>query len=272
MVRHWRRAAALLADGLVSRGRARHRGLLTAALAGAGLLCVGFGTIGVLTVARVAAASLTVCGKSVSLAPGDAGTCTYTIRWSGEGTYRGRVNVALDVAVSSYASGVALGHAVGTEALLDGTSVGLQVAITDSAGNTYGIGTVSCFAAPPPSAPASPPNAAYCRSSDENQVVASSEPKGYRDTFTVHWSFPLAAGNQYQGGGATVTLQAVLTGSASGAVLGASAQPGGVGGAGTPDTGAQLPAYLPEAVIGVGLGLLLAGTWRWRRERWRLAR
>ncbi|MGA9775876.1 MAG: hypothetical protein WBU92_08140, partial [Candidatus Dormiibacterota bacterium] len=255
--------------GVGTRGGANRWRLVSAALAFAGLFGVGLGVVAALTAAPVSAAGFTVCGQTVSLAPGDSGTCMDTVTWSGATSYSGPVNVALDVSTQANSAGSALGPGVGTEAVLDGTATGLQVTVTDSAGSTYSIGTVSCFGSAPPSASASPPHAAYCQSSDQNQQVATSQPKGYSDTFSVHWLLPLAAGNQYQGGGATVTLGAVLTGTASGAVFGASTQQGG---ASTPGTGAQLPAYLSWALVLVGLVAILVGFWLWRRESGRLAR
>jgi hypothetical protein len=244
---------------------------LAAVLASSGLLVVGVGTVAALSAVPASAAGLTICGQTVQLAPGDSGTCTYTVTWSGASSYSGPVDVALDVSTRAQASGSTLGAGNGTEALLDGTATGLQVMITDSVGSSFGIGTDSCYASAPPSARATPPNAAFCESTDQNQKVASSKPVGYSDTFTAHWTLPLGAGNPYQGGGATVTLTAVLTGSASGAVLGASTHYGGVGGASTPSAGAGLPTYLSRALILLGLGLLFAGLWSWRRERGRIA-
>ncbi len=269
MASGWRRVWDALGLRPSQFPTAHHRVLLSAALACAGLLSVGVGSVAALTAAPVSASGLTICGSRLSLQPGDSGTCTNTVTWSGASSYSGPVDVALDVSTQAHSSGSPLRPGVGTEALLDGTPTGLQVTVTDSTGSTYGIGTVSCYASAPPSASAAPPHAAYCQSSDQNQKVATSQPTGYSDTFTVHWSLPLAAGNQYQGGGATVTLGAVLTGTASGAVLGASTQQGG---ASTPGTGAQLPAYLSWALVLVGLVAILVGSWLWRRERGRLAR
>lgn len=242
-------------------------------LMAAGLLAGAAGILGGVVAALPASAGgVVVCGTSVKVVPGDSGTCTYTVTWSGASSYSGPVDVALDVSTMSHSYGSGLRPGVGTEALLDGTASGLQVRVTDSAGRSYGIGTVSCYAAPPPSSAASPPDAPYCLSSDQNQKVASSELVGYSDTFTVHWTLPRTAGNQYQGGGATITLRAVVTGTASGATLGAHTQQGGVSGASTPTAGARLPTYFSPALVVVGLGLLLAGLWLRRLERRRVAR
>jgi hypothetical protein len=166
--------------------------------------------------------------------------------------------------------------APGTEALLDGNTDGLQVRLTDAnGGNPYEIGTVGCTGT-------YYPDATPCSSADSLQPVSSTSiTSGNADVITVNWSFPLQAGNPYQGGTATVALQEEYSGTGaialpnpSGSVLGvgtSSPTPtGGVRGVSTPTTGAQLPQLqlvLSQILIVLGLGLVFAGLLMWRRER-----
>lgn len=87
----------------------------------------------------------------------------------------------------------------------------------------------------------------------------------FSHNFAIGWSFPLAAGNPYQGAGGTVLLQSTYTGTgASGTggsgTLGASTGPsGGQLAASTPTTGAALPETLAKLLLGAGFLLALAG-------------
>jgi hypothetical protein len=235
-----------------------------------GVVSGGAGIVlGVAAATPVAAApSLSIPGCTtapIALAPGDSGSCTATFSLS-----RNPGRVFLNVTLSSAAG------APGTEALLDGNSDGLQVTLADTtSGDTYGIGTVNC-------AGTYYPDATPCSSADSLQPVSSTSiTSGNTDVITVNWSFPLQAGNPYQGGTATVALQeeysgttAIATPNPSGSVLGVSTSSptpaGGVLGVSTPTTGAQLPQLqivLSQILIVLGLGLVFAGLLMLRRER-----
>lgn len=260
--------------GLTDLTSAARRGFRPASI---GLVITVFGVVsggagivlGVAAATPVSAApSLSIPGCTtapIALAPGDSGSCTATFSLTGSPG-----QVFLSVTTSSAAG------APGTEALLDGNTDGLQVTLTDTtSGDAHGIGTVSC--------PGTYyPDATPCSSADSLQPVSSTAiTSGNTDVITVNWSFPLQAGNPYQGGTAIVALQeeysgttAIATPNPSGSVLGVSTSSptpaGGVLGVSTPTTGAQLPQLqivLSQILIVLGLGLVFAGLLMWRRER-----
>jgi hypothetical protein len=234
-----------------------------------GALLVGSGLLVSLTAAPVSAAATVGCDGSLvtsSLEPGDSGSCTFS--YSETATKLGNpftVTVSVDT-TSTSGSGTA-GSGSATEALLDGQPTGLHVTVTDSAGNTYGIGTLSCSG--------SYPDAASCSSSDLNQAVPrTTGTSAWSDTFTISWTLPLAAGNPYQGGNATVTVTPFYNGvpastpspspTPTGGVSAASSGPsptGGVSAASTPSTGAGPIPTSSLVLIALGMVLLLAGAY-----------
>jgi hypothetical protein len=254
---------------------------LGAAIAVIGLVTGGLGTGLALAdaTASVAAATVSVCGTSAPLLPGSSGSC----RESFASPY-GTQPVAVTLTMSSSASsGTAVSSSgVGTEALLDGTATGLQVQVIDDAtGKLFLISGVRCYAGPGSDVPAVYPDAGYCTSRQTDLVVGSFRSTGdHTQTFTVRWLLPVSAGNPYQGGEASVTLQPTFTdlssGSPAGGVLGQSTTSpspsgtpaGGVLGAHTPTTGAGLPVLLSRVLIVLGLGLFLGGLWYVRRQRY----
>jgi len=208
------------------------------------------------------AASLGACGGSIALAPGDTGSCSETVSDTSDSTST-PVNVSLVINTTSTSGGGTAGSGAGTEAVLDGLASGLQVSVKDTTtGHTFSLGTISCYTDSSESAAASYPDATYCASSSKSQTVASDvDNASFGDSFVISWSFPLAAGNLYQGGGAIVQIASSYTGSTSGSgTLGASTGPtGGVLGASTPTTGAALPELVGELLLSVGFLLVLTG-------------
>jgi len=249
-----------------------------------GLASGGAGTaIGLAAATTVSAATtLNVCGTSAALMPGSSGTCQETFA----SPYPGQpVKVSLRISSTSMAAGGEQGSDVGTEALLDGTQTGLQVQIiNDSTGQLFLVGKVACYSSPEMSQQATYPAASYCVSNTSGlPVTTTGGGRVSAETFTVRWLMPLAAGNPYQGGSASVTLQPTFTdlSTPAGGVLGqsttapgqpggdpGSGQHGGVLGAQTPSTGADLPIALSRVLIVLGLVMLLAGLWLWRQRRY----
>ncbi len=231
-----------------------------------GVLLAGAGVLVSLTAAPVDAATVGCNGSLVttSLAPGDSGSCTFS--YSETAAQLGNpFTVTVSVVTSSTSGKGAAGSGTATEALVDGTATGLHVTVTDSADNTFDLGTPTCSGASP--------DAGSCSSSALNQAVPGTlDTSSWSDTFTVSWSLPLAAGNPYQGGSATVTVTPYYNGipvstpvpasSPGGAVLGISYSPspsGGVLGASTPSTGAGPTSTASLVLIALGMVLLLIG-------------
>lgn len=169
---------------------------------------------------------------------GDSHSCTYTV------TYKGSLDAWITLSASAESTAVAAYTPVpgsqtmiGGEALLNDVSPnGLQVAITDNQGAgtapmNYTVGALSCTNIGSGSALGDPGYQDQCKSpGTPAQVVIGQGPhavsdcaatnscisaggdgsvtQGWTDTFTVTGTLPLAAGNIYQGGTATVTLQA----------------------------------------------------------------
>jgi hypothetical protein len=199
------------------------------------------------------------------LVPGAAGSCIFTYTETATQAQNQPFTVTLDVDGTSASGGGASGNATAAEALLDGQATGLQVTVSDSAGNTYGIGTPSCTG--------TYPEATSCSSTDDDQAVPGAVGiSTWSDTFTISWSLPLAAGNPYEGGSATVTVTAYYNGipapstrhspTPTGGVSGISSGPsptGGVSAASTPSTGAGPTPMSSIVLIAVGMALLLAG-------------
>lgn len=143
-------------------------------------------------------------------APGDSGTCTYTLAYSGSLS----AYVSLDVTVTGTAGDPsAPGGATGSEALYDGTQHGLSISITDApstgrADLALWTGSAKCF--PSYLLNGRIDNPCPVATSKETGQPLGSGPvsSGWTDTVTVNWSLPLDAPNVYQGGHATVTLVA----------------------------------------------------------------
>lgn len=158
-------------------------------------------TAGTVTLTR---SSASTC-KIGPIAPGDSGTCTYQVSYSGSlAAY-----VSLDVATHSLAGNAAASSgSTGSEALYDGTQHGLNIALTDlpssaSPNTSLWTGSVDCV-------PGGGGAACATATSDESGQPLGSGPvtNGWSDTVTVHWSLPLDSGNTYQGGSAIVVLTA----------------------------------------------------------------
>jgi len=211
--------------------------------------------IAVAAASPASAASLGVCGASIALAPGDTGSCLETVSDTSNSTST-PVKVTLVINTVSTSGGGAPGSGVGTEAVLDGQSTGLQVLVKDvTTGRNFNLGTVSC------------PNAAYCASTSRAQTVATNvDNSSFGDSFEIIWSFPIAAGNPYQGAAATIQLASTYTGTGGSGVLGASTGPnGGVLAASTPTTGARLPETVGQLLVGAGVLLALIGMFLYMR-------
>lgn len=134
--------------------------------------------------------------------------------------------------------------------------------VTDTTtGQIFSLGTIFCYRDSGKSAPATYPNAAYCVSTSSSQTVAKNvNNASFSNTFVVAWSFPLAAGNPYQGSGAAVQLQSTYVGAMGSGTLGASTGPsGGQLAASTPTTGAELPETLAQVLLSAGVLLALVG-------------
>jgi hypothetical protein len=231
-----------------------------------GILLASAGLLLTLTVAPVDAAALSCNGAlaTASLVPGDSGSCTFS--YSETAAQLGNpFTVTLDIDSTSTSGGGSAGSQTATEALLDGRATGLQVTVTDSSGNSFGLGTSSCSA--------TYPDATTCSSKHDAQPVpGTTATSSWTDTFTISWSLPLAAGNPYQGGNATVTVTPfyngmsaptpVATSTPGSGVLGISYSPspsGGVLGASTPSTGAGPTSTASLVLIALGMVLLLIG-------------
>lgn len=227
--------------------------------------------IGIAAASSVAAASLGACGGSVSVAPGDSGSCSETVSDTSNSTST-PVDVSLVINTTSLSGGGSSGSGIATEAVLDGLPSGLQVTITDtSTGQTFNLGTISCYTDSTEKTPGTYPDAAYCASSSSQQTVATDvDNASFSNTFKISWSFPLGSGNPYQGSGATIQLSSTYTGTGTGSgTLGASTGPsGGQLAASTPTTGVQLPETLGQLLLGSGVLLILAGMFLYvRRQR-----
>ena len=241
---------------------------VSAAIMILGVLLSGAGLVLALATTPVDAATVS-CNATLAtpLVPGDSGNCTFSYAETAAQAQNQPFTVTLGVNTVSKAGNGAAASGTATEALLDGQTTGLQVSVSDSSGNTFGIGTPSCAGAYP--------DATSCTSTDGSQVVpGASSVSSWVDTITVSWSLPLVAGNPYEGGSATVSVTAYYNGtpapvstpvpasSPGGAVLGISYSPspsGGVLGASTPSTGAGPTSTASLVLIALGMVLLLIG-------------
>lgn len=199
----------------------RAPGVLGLAVVAAGLLT---GSIGVMVAVAASspalAAGLNACGGSLQMVPGDHGTCTQIVTDNTSPRYGGNVNVTVVVTTTSTSGGgsPAASPLVGTEALLDGSPTGLQIArIEDeTTGTIVDLGPIQCFTNSSMTVPVSPKTmtAGFCESRSTAQLVASDvSNSGFSNQFEVFWYFPIAAGNPYQGSSASVNITASFTGS-----------------------------------------------------------
>jgi hypothetical protein len=254
--------------------RVRHGGLFRAGWSGVstaimtlGALLSGAGLVLALTAAPVDAATVS-CNATLAttpLVPGDSGNCTFSYAETAAQAQNQPFTVTLGVNTVSKSGNGAAPSGTATEALFDGQATGLQVSVSDSSGNTFGIGTPSCTG--------TYPDATSCTSTDESQVVpGASSVSSWSDTITVSWSLPLAAGNPYEGGSATVTVTAYYNGtpapspspspSPTGSALAATFSPsptGAVSAVSTPSTGAGPTSTASLVLIALGMVLLLIG-------------
>ena len=170
---------------------------------------VGTVTAGTVTLAQDATSSCTFGGSGIPIAPGDAPvTCTYTVHYTGslDAWMLLNATVTSTAGPSVIPSGVQ-SSAGGTD-LYDTTANGLQISITGNSSmgvqwnNGYGYNIDQTFA---PSATL--PQVVYPLAPCLNCVSRAFTPNS-TETFTVSAALPSWAGNQYQGGSATVTLDA----------------------------------------------------------------
>jgi len=180
-------AAATLAGGVTF-------GLFSASGAGGGNTFTG----GTVTVAAGTPASVTC--SITNMVPGDssagapigskaATACTYNMKYTGSAT----AYLAVDVAVSN-----------GTTSLYDGTATGLQLYLKD--------GTTTYLTSTAPTAgttfTAQGGTATLLPIGTTANLLVSPTPAatGTAVSFTLNYAVPIASGNTYQGGSATVTL------------------------------------------------------------------
>ncbi len=172
-----------------------------------------------------------------NLEPGDSGTCTYTV------TYTGTLNawVSLDVNASAVALSAYTPSGsqtpIGGEALLNngGDVHGLSLSVSDTMGNFSAgnpnnpsdlmVPLVTCPS--PDSSPAEGTgalgSATACNGTADGQLLANNNnagdngsnnapdgswAPGQSDTVTLSWQLPLTAPNTYQGSSAQIVLQA----------------------------------------------------------------
>jgi hypothetical protein len=233
-----------------------------------GVLLSGAGLVLALTATPVDAATVS-CNANLATAPlipGDSGSCTFSYTETAAQAQNQPFTVTVGVNTASTSGNGAADSGTATEALLDGRATGLQVSVSDASGNSFGVGTPLCTGIYP--------DAASCSSADDGQVVpGANSVSSWSDTITVSWSLPVAAGNPYQGGSATVTVTAYYNGipaptpvptpTPTGGVAAASSTPtpaGGVSSASTPSTGTGPTPLSSLILIALGLALLLAGS------------
>ena len=168
-----------------------------------------------------------------NIEPGDSGTCTYALTYSGSLNAWVGLNVQTSaVAVAAYRPNGSLTK-LGGEALLQestGKGGGLQVTLSDQ---FHGSTQINRLPAPPSVVCKAPDSGqegsgqllsgTACNSPLTTQLLASSFPgdanhpntqpakswsQGTQATVTVHWHLPLNAMNTYQGSSAEIRLQA----------------------------------------------------------------
>lgn len=196
------------------------------------------------------------CGAThatTPLVPGTSGSCMFRYAETAQQAQHQHFTVTLDVATVA-TSGGASGKTA-SEALLDGRATGLNVRVSDSAGNLFGVGTPSCRGTYPKATP--------CSSTDNGQAVRGAvDITHWTDTFTVAWSLPRSAGNPYQGGSATITLTAYFTGTSGPSASPSPSPTSGVLAASTPATGVGSIPIPALVLMAAGIGLLVLGVTR----------
>ena len=261
-------------DGVRFSGRlARRLGLITLAVGTAGAV-VAMASFALFTSAATPqkdtfAAGTVIIGQDSpatncviqNIEPGDSGTCTYTVTYTGSLHAWVGLNVQTSaVAVAAYTP-TGSQTKLGGEALLnDGTTEtgGLVVSLTNvfqGSTQTSGLAVplVHCPAAHSSGQEGSGPllSSTACNSPLTTQLLASpftgnpSHPNGQpaqswsngtRDTVTVSWHLPRTATNAYQGGKAEIRLQAQAVQASNNALVGTVPTSGWSGTATTPPT------------------------------------
>jgi hypothetical protein len=153
------------------------------------------------TVSVGAGTPVSVVCTITNMVPGDSSTgapigakaatpCTYNMKYTGTAT----AWLAVDVAVSN-----------GTPALYDGTATGLQLYLKDATPSTYITSTAptagTTFVAQGGTATSLP-------AGTTSNLLVSTTPTATNTavSFSLNYAVPIATGNAYQGGSATVTL------------------------------------------------------------------
>ena len=221
------------------------------------LLVSGAGIVLASTAVTVAAATVT-CSATRSttlLVPGASGRCVFRFAETASQAQHQRFTVTLDVDATS-TSGRGSGD-MASEALLDGRPTGLHVRVSNSARNTFALGTPSCKGTYPSATP--------CTSSDDAQAVRGGvDVTEWSDTVTMTWWLPRSAGNPYQAGSATITVTAHFNGTPVAPPSPSPSPTSGVLGATTPSTGIGAVPVLGFVLVGIGIGLALVGVTRMR--------
>jgi len=213
------------------------------------------GSMLAVTATPVEAASVSCNATHIAgpLVPGASGRCTFVYWETPRQTHHQAFTVTLDVDTVATSGGGSGGTA--SEALLDGRATGLQVKVSDSAGNRFGIGSVTCAGAYP--------HAASCSSADHGQPVRRAVGiTTWSDRLTLAWSLPRNAGNPYQGGSAIITVTAHFNGVPVAQPSPSPSPTGGVLAATTPSTGAGSVPLASLALIIGGIGFLFSGVVR----------
>lgn len=145
-------------------------------------------------------------GSSVAdIVPGDSGTCTDTVTYTGSAP----AYLGVDLAIASTAAGNGPAAYTGAGAtpaddctpgsaggLYDGSACGLQVKVTDSNATTFMSGTTWNGTAASGVSP----------SVSDLLVNTTPDNAGTSVTFTVAYSLPVGAPNAYQNAGSSITL------------------------------------------------------------------
>jgi hypothetical protein len=220
-------------------------------LALGGLVSVGGAVLAVnATPVEAATVSCSATHATTPLVPGASGRCIFSYAETAQQAQHQRFSVTLDVNTFATSGGASGKRA--SEALLDGRGTGLNVSISDSARNTFGVGIPSCTGTYPKATP--------CASTDHGQAVRGAvDITHWSDTFTVAWSLPRSAGNPYQGGRATITLTAYFNGISDSSASPSPSPTGGLLAASTPATGVGFILVPALLLIAAGIGLLLLG-------------
>ena len=209
-----------------------------------------------------------------NIEPGDSGTCTYKLAYSGSLNAWVGLNVQTSaVAAAAYRPSGSLTRLGGEALLPDSTrpGAGLQLKLSDQFHGSTPTNPLSV--GPPTTCPASDSgqegsgpllSGTACNSPLTTQLLASafagntnhpnaqpakSWSNGTQATVTVHWRLPLTSTDAYQGGSAEIVLQAQAVQASNNALsaqdvpaggwTGATAPPPTAGGAGGPSGGSS---------------------------------